>query len=107
MNIETSLSIYLLDQFANSATLSNEYDYDWCTNIVFNRVLESYIHIVPRREDLIAITKNDVSYDEICLACICAYTISFVKMFTKDPKVIFQMSTFCEHHHYKSMGTGL
>ena len=64
MNIEMWLGWHLLNQFANRATPSNEYDYDWCTNRMINRVLESYIHIVLRCEDLVAITENDFTFDE-------------------------------------------
>ena len=65
--------MYLLDQFANSATPNKEYDYDWCTNIIFNHVLESYIHIVLRRENLKVITENDFTFDEVGSTCIDAH----------------------------------
>ena len=69
MTIETWLSMYLLDQFANSATLNKEYDYDLGTNTMVNRALESYIHIVLRGEDLVAITENDFTSDEVGSTC--------------------------------------
>ena len=73
MNIETWLSMYSLDQFVNSATPNNECDYDLCTNIMFNHVLESYIHIVLRRENLEAITENKFTFDEVGSICIGAH----------------------------------
>ena len=73
MNIEMWLGWYLLDQFAISATPNNGYDYDWCTNIMFNHVLESYIHIVLRRENLEGITENDFTFDEVGSTCIGAH----------------------------------
>ena len=69
MNIETWLSMHLLDQSSNSAMPDNEYDYDWCTYRMINRVLESYIHIVLRGEDLVAITENDFTFDEVGSTC--------------------------------------
>ena len=65
MNIEMWLGWHLLDHFANSATLNNEYYQDWCTNIMFNHGLEFYIHIVLRREFLEAITENNFTFDEV------------------------------------------
>ena len=58
-----------MNQLANRATPSIEYDYDWCTNRRINRVLESYIHIVLRGEDLVAITENDFTFDEVGSTC--------------------------------------
>ena len=70
MNIEMWLGWHLLDQFENSATPINKYDYGWCTNIIFNHVLESYIHIVLRRENLEAMTDNDFTFDKVEFTCI-------------------------------------
>ena len=64
MNSEMVLDRYLLDQLLNSATPNNEYYQDWCTYIMFNHLLELYIHIVLKGEDLVAITENDFTFDE-------------------------------------------
>ena len=71
MNIEMWLQgWHLLNHFAYRATPSNEYDYDWCTYIMFNHVLEFYIHIVLRREYSEAMTENDFTFDEVGSTCI-------------------------------------
>ena len=78
--------------------------------IMVNKIsflLLTYCLYTQHYKNVEEMTKNDFTYDEICVAYICAYTISFIEMFTKEPKLIFRMSTFFEHHHYKSVGRRL
>jgi hypothetical protein len=72
MDRERWLGWYFLDEFANRPTPNNEYNFAWCNTTMFNQVIEFYIHIILRRENVEQAVDNVFSYDDVCLAYICA-----------------------------------
>jgi hypothetical protein len=72
MDRERWFGWYFLDEFANRPTPNNEYNFAWCNTTMFNQVIEFYIHIILRRENVEQTVDNAFSYDDLCLAYICA-----------------------------------